>query len=430
MSLKYKYLLFIGILHVVLVVLIYQLLKDEKLYFIATEVLVMISLFFSYLMYKAFIRPIELMQAGTDAIADADFSIKYVKTGSKEIDKLVDTFNTMIDKLRLERTSMAEQSYFIQNLIEVTPLGIIIMDFDGNISSINPTAKQILKIDNNSIGKNLTSYPSELVDEILKVEKSVSKVITLNGIDKYKCQVNEVIHQGFQRKFILIDDLSREFLQSEKEAYGRIIRMMAHEVNNSMGAINSILDSVMEFGFTNDEDADLKESLGIARKRNIGLSTFMANYASILRLPTPQKKRMDLIQLLKRCGQLYVPVAKEHNINITFTFPDQEITVLGDHLLLEQVISNILKNAIESIEKDGEIKVTCKDGPATFTISDNGVGIPLEIEQKLFTPFFSTKPTGQGVGLMLIRDILDNHNTTFTLKTDEATGWTNFQVVF
>ncbi len=429
MSLKYKYLFFIGIIHLVLVVLIYQLLKDQKLIFIATEVLVMFSLFLSYLLYKAFIRPIQLMQAGSDAIADADFSVKYVKTGSKEIDKLVDIFNTMIDKLRLERTSMAEQSYFIQNLIEVTPLGIIIMDFDGNISSINPTAKSLLNIDNKSIGKNLSDYPSELVDEILKIETSSSTVITLNGIDKYKCQVNEVIHQGFQRKFILIDDLSREFLESEKEAYGRIIRMMAHEVNNSMGAINSILDSVIEFGFEDDKNLDLKESLSIAKKRNVGLGIFMANYASILRLPPPQKKKMDLVQLLKKCGQLYIPIAKENNIKITFVLPSQSITVFGDHLLLEQAISNILKNSIESIEQDGEVKLTCGQGPTHFTISDNGAGIPPEIEQQLFTPFFSTKPTGQGVGLMLIRDILDSHNTTFTLKSDEV-GWTHFKVDF
>lgn len=429
MSLKYKYLLFIGILHLVLVVLIYQLLKDQKIYFIATEVLVILSLYFSYSLYKGFIRPIQMMQAGTDAIADADFSIKYVKTGSKEIDKLVNTFNTMIDRLRLERTSMAEQSYFIQNLIEVTPLGIIIMDFDGNISNINPTARELLNIDHKSIGKNLANYSSELVGEILKIEKSTSKIIILNGIDKYKCQVNEVIHQGFQRKFILIDDLSREFLQSEKEAYGRIIRMMAHEVNNSMGAINSILDSVIEFGFNNNENADLKESLAIAKKRNVGLGIFMANYASILRLPPPQKKKMDLVELLKKCGQLYVPIAKEQNVVVEFLLPDQEIIIFGDHLLLEQAISNILKNALESIENNGVIKITCQDSPTEFSISDNGVGIPPEVEPQLFTPFFSTKPTGQGVGLMLIRDILDNHNTTFTLRTDKA-GWTHFRITF
>ena len=86
------------------------------------------------------------MQSGTDAIADGEFNTKYVKTGSKEIDKLVFVFNEMIEKLRQERTLMTEQSYFIQNLIEVTPIGIIIMDFDGLVSNINPAARSILNL--------------------------------------------------------------------------------------------------------------------------------------------------------------------------------------------------------------------------------------------------------------------------------------------
>lgn len=429
MSLKFKYIFFIGILHVILVVLIYQLLQDRKLWFIASEVLVLFSLYLSYLLYKAFIRPLDLMQTGTDAIADADFSIKYTKTGSKEMDKLVHVFNEMIEKLRLERTSMAEQSYFIQNLIEVTPLGIIIMDFDGNISNINPRAKQILNIDNKAIGKNLTDYPSELVSKVLEIGINTSKVIILNGIDKYKCQINEVVHQGFRRKFIIIDDLSTELLQSEKDAYGRIIRMMAHEVNNSMGAINSILDSVVEFGFQTEENADLKESLLIAKKRNVGLSQFMANYASILRLPKPNLKRIDLVELLQKSGQLYVPIAQKQSIEIQFELSNEPIYIQADHVMLEQAISNMLKNSIESIEENGIVKIISNNTYSGFTIADNGVGISPDIEAELFSPFFSTKPTGQGVGLMLIRDILHHHNAEFSLKT-AADRWTNFEVHF
>lgn len=432
MSLKFKYIVFIVALHLVLITLIYFLLRDNLWYFIASEVGVFISLFFSYLMYKSFVAPLNLMGAGIDAIADKDFSVKYLRTGSTEVDDLVDVYNKMIESLRDERTKISEQSYFIQKLIEVTPIGIIILDYDNLISNINDAAKSQLSISmsEDMIGKNLSTFKSELISGLQEVNTGEIKVITIKGTDKYKVQINEVIHQGFKRKFILIDDLSSELLKTEKDAYGTIIRMMAHEVNNSMGAINSILDSVVEFGFEDEGDAELKESLLIARKRNVGLSQFMDNYASLLRLPKPSKKKIDLARLLKKTGQLFVYNAKLKNIDITFDIPNHQVSINADAVLLEQAISNIVKNGIEAIEQDGEVKITCTEKPLGFTISDNGPGVDPEVADKLFTPFFSTKTTGQGVGLMLIREVLQAHDAEFSLSTDEQSRWTNFEVKF
>jgi len=418
MSLKFKYILFIAAIHTVLILVVYQLLEDKKWLFLGSEILIAISLILSYQLYKSFIKPIQLMQSGVDAIADADFSIKYTKTSSSEINNLIETYNQMIDQLREERTLMSGQSYFLQNLIEVTPLGIIIMDYDGNLSNVNPSAAKMLGIKDNWTEKSLDQYSSELIPRILDTPNDTPTMIEVNGIDKYKVQVNEVVHQGFKRKFILIDDLSTEMLKTQKEAFGKIIRMMAHEVNNSMGAVNSILDTVVEYGFDENDDPTLKESLEIARERNVGLGKFMANYASILRLPEPQMQKMNLVSVLKKSGQLFMPRAKELDISIELDLPNHPITITGDKLLLEQAISNIIKNAIEAIHQDGDIKITCTEYPTTFIIADNGEGIPDKIAHKLFTPFFSTKPTGQGVGLMLIRDILTSHKTLsiFNLK--------------
>jgi len=382
-----------------------------------------------------------MMQSGTDAIRDADFSITYNKTGSKEIDKLVNIYNEMIVRLREERTSMSQQSYFVQKLIEVTPLGVIIMDYDGLVSNMNPSSKSILRIKHSLIGNNLYDNQNDLIDELKNLEVGQSQMITINGLDKYKCQKNEVIHQGFKRQFILIDDLSRELLASEKEAYGKIIRMMAHEVNNSMGAINSILDSVIEFGFKNHPDQELKESLLIAKNRNESLSQFMANYASILRLPKPNLILVDIALILKRSTQLFIPSAEEKKIKIKFDIPIIQLSIKADRLLLEQAFANILKNAIESVEEKmvrskldnekimaGEINVSLDPENYTIHIMDNGVGIKKEDEHQIFSPFYSTKPTGQGVGLMLIREILDAHGFDFSLKTNPQTQLTSFLI--
>jgi|GEM_PF-5524815 len=239
MSLKYKYILFIAIIHIVLILVVYQLLLDNKWLFLGCEILVAFSLILSYQLYKEFIKPIQ------------------------------------------------------------------------KLSNVNPAAAKILDIKDSWIEKSLDFYSSELIPRIQKIPNDSPTLIEVNGIDKYKVQINEVVHQGFKRKFILIDDLSTEMLKTQKEAFGKIIRMMAHEVNNSMGAVNSIIDTVVEYGFDDNDDPALKESLEIAKERNVGLGKFMANYASILRLPEPQMQKMDLAAMLKKSGQLYIPKAKE-----------------------------------------------------------------------------------------------------------------------
>jgi len=405
MSLKFKYIFFITVIHIALLVVIYYLLKDRLWYFLASEVLVFLSYFIGILLYGSFIRPHRLLKSGT--------------------------YNNMIDTLRTERVKISEQSFFIQKLIEVTPIGIIIMDYDGLIANINPAARKHLNLDihKQAIGTNLSSHPSQFSNILQESIGREPEIVSENGMEKYKVQINEVIHQGFKRKFILIDDLSKELIQSEKDAFGRIIRMMAHEVNNSMGAINSILDSVLEFGYDVNDDL-VRESLEVAKNRNEGLASFMANYASLLRLPPPVKKTLDLAELLRKTAQLFFQKAEEHDIKINFNFPSETVNLHADTVLLEQAISNMIKNSIESIGSAGEIIISCQESPLQFTISDNGKGISDEAAANLFKPFYSTKMTGQGVGLMLIKDVLHSHESTFKLYTDRITGWTHFEVRF
>ena len=417
-------------MHLILVVLIYHVLKEHKWIFIASEMLIMVSLYLSYLLYAALIKPIDLMQTGADAILDKDFSIKYLKTGSKEVDKLVEVFNNMIDNLRKERTYMSGQSYFIQNLLEVSPLGTIIMDLDGALSSVNAAAQTMLGIPYDYQGKLLSDYPGELVKALTTLPLSSPQIISTSSINKFKCQKAEVIHQGFKRQFILIDDLSVEILQSEKAAFGKIIRMMAHEVNNSMGAVNSILDTVVQYGFDDGRDLELKDSLEIAIERNTGLARFMDNYAALLRLPEPAKKSINLGQLLKKCGQLFTPLATKSDISITYELPANPTSIIADPVLLEQAISNIIKNAIEAIATDGDILIRCTSNPTIVEVIDNGTGLSSEAQEKVFTPFYSTKPTGQGVGLMLIREVLQSHEATFSLSSNASSGLTTFRIQF
>lgn len=428
MSLKFRYFLFIGLLHILIGVGLYYLLIDHKIYFLLSEAFLLISLALGVSLYKKLIRPIELMQTGTNALTNKDFTVKYVKTGAKEMDQLIEVYNTMIETLREEQVRTVEQSYFLEKLIQASPIGMIILDFDDNISDINPVAAKMLNIAIPAKGKPLLNHPHVLVPQILSLQNGDKKLLTLNGYEKYRCQVDMVIHKGFPRRFIILTDLTAEILESEKEAYGKVIRMMAHEVNNSMGAINSILNTVVEFGFTSaDSDPELRDSLKIAIERNQSLAKFIDNFADIIRLPQPIKSRHDLNKLLINASKPWEEIGKHKQISFSYHLSEDFPMVDIDASQIERVVSNALKNAIESIGQKGKIRITSSSNPFRFTIIDNGPGLSNSAKNKMFTPFFSTKTTGQGIGLMLCRDIIENHEGSLELETRED-GLTYFNV--
>jgi two-component system nitrogen regulation sensor histidine kinase NtrY len=227
MSLRVRYFLLIGILHLLLGVAFYWILADySKWYFIAREFILVITLALSFSLFRKLIRPIELMKTGTNALANKDFTVKYVETGATEMDQLIGVYNQMIDTLRVEQTKTVEQSYFLEKLIQASPIGIIILDFDGQISDVNPTAAKILELKLMDKGTLLANHKHPLISQIINLEYGESKLLTQNGYEKYRCQVDRVIHKGFPRKFIIIADLTTEILESEKEAYGRVIRIL------------------------------------------------------------------------------------------------------------------------------------------------------------------------------------------------------------
>lgn len=429
MSLRIKYWVIIIVVHTILIILSYNLLFDNKWLFMGSEVLLMISLYFSYLLYNSLIRPVDLMYMGSNAIRDRDFSVKFLPTGSKEMNTLIDVYNSMIDTLAGERTKAEEQSLFLENLISISPIGMIILDFDGAIDIANKNAKQLLNIPDPVRGLLFSELKHPVIKELEKVEPGQSIILKTEGNKKYRCQISKINHKGFPRKFILIEDLTVELLHSEKEAYGKIIRMMAHEVNNSMGAVNSILNTIHQYGFEGkDADAELKSGLEAAIDRNNNLTIFMKNYAQVIRIVPPFVQPIEVSKYLSNAVRLWAGIAGEKNIRIDLSGLDSELELQFDPIQMEQVISNILKNSIESIGRDGNIKVGFLTDKSGFYISDNGDGISDEARNLLFSPFFSTKPYGQGVGLMLISEILQNHGANFNLYTEG--DWTSFEIWF
>lgn len=417
MRLRTKYLLFVGVIHLIALFLSFQIFENNKLLFLLSEVFIVISLVIAWQLYNQMIRPLKLLVQGADAIRDGDFNVKFVKSGTYEMNELIEVYNQMIDELRKERTLQQQQHFFLDKLILSSPVGIIILDHDNRIQQVNPIAKKIL----HSIpveGWLLKDIAHPVFDEIRGLLHGTVKSVTLHeGAESYKIQISEFIDRGFPRHFVIIQELTTELLEAEKQAYGKVIRMMAHEVNNTIGPVNSILQSALMMQPEEQKKSSLSNALQIAIDRNNNLNIFMRNLADVVRLPEPSKKYIDLHEMLISVSTLLSETARRKHVTFEFSLSRIPLMIFADQLQMEQVLINIVKNAIEAIEpgQPGMITFLTENTPQKLIIRDNGRGISPETEASLFSPFFSTKVDGQGIGLTLIKDVLIKHGFTFSL---------------
>jgi nitrogen fixation/metabolism regulation signal transduction histidine kinase len=431
MRLRTKFLLFVFILHLVALVLSYFIFRDNIILFIASEFLILVSIVIAWQLYKEMIRPLQSLMSGVEAIKDKDFNVKFLSTGQYEMDRLINIYNQMMDHLREERTRQEQQHFFLEKLIHTSPTGILILDYDENVHQVNPKACELLGINERRVvRKSIEEIDVPMMQEIKQLKSGEGKTISLNGVHTFKLQRSHFIDRGFPRSFVMIEELTAEILAAEKKAYGKVIRMMAHEVNNTIGPVNSILESTLKTTNIWQEGNDsLKEALQVALERNHNLNIFMRNFADVVRLPEPKKKKVDLHKLIQKVTTLMALTAGEKQIEFLFHLDEQSIIITADEQQLEQALINIVKNAMEAINEKGSVAFTTTGSPASLRITDSGTGIAKEHYEHIFSPFFSTKRDGQGVGLTLVKEILFNHGFEFSLNTIHY-GNTVFKIGF
>ncbi|WP_460913068.1 sensor histidine kinase [Spirosoma areae] len=423
LSFRTRYLLYIVAIHVAITGLLFLVLRQDKLWFIASEAGLLLSIYVAISIYRQFQQPSEFIASGIEAIRDKDFTVKFVPTGNQEVDELITVYNLMIDQLRQERTRQVEQQFFLNKLIEAAPIAILIFDFDGLIASINPRASSLLSVQPDEVvGKQLADVGYSLLAQVADLADGESRVMKPNGIETYKVLRANFMDRGFRRSFLMIEELTPEILASEKKAYSKVIRMMAHEVNNSIGAVNSILDVTQAYV----SEPDVQHAVRVAIERNNRLNHFMRRFADIVRLPQPQKRSADMSDIVRNVAWLMQPQADAKGILLTMVTNEANVQLV-DVEQMEQVLVNIVKNALEACQPGQRVDLISH--AHHLLIRDNGQPIPNEVAANLFNPFYSTKPDGQGIGLTFTREILLNHQFPFSLKTN-SDGWTEFRIEF
>jgi len=433
MTLRRKFITFAALIHLILAVLALFLLYENKLLFVIVELLVVISVPVTVRLYKSFLKPLDLLAAGIESIKDRDFSTTFVPTGHDELDQLVDIYNRMIGQLREERIKQQEQHYFLQRLVDATPIGVVILDLDEKIAMLNPAARDMLGGESGSlVGRSLESLQHPPANEFVALKPGETRTIDVSGMRIYKCRKSHFTDRGFYRHFILIEELTPEILATQKKAYDKVIRMMSHEINNSVGAVNSILQSSKHYAgqLTRDDRGDFENAIQVAIDRNAGLNRFMSNLADVVRTPPPAREENDLHRIIQSVAVLMSGMLQARNIQWVEQLSEGPLLVSIDAQQIEQVLVNVVKNAAESIGKDGTITIrTSSADPPSLRIIDTGRGIDPRTKSQLFTPFYSTKKDGQGIGLTVIREILVNHGFRFNLEST-GPGHTEFWIEF
>ena len=431
MKLKSLFFILAVLLSAVWCILLFIATQENGWRFYLIEGIITISLIYLIYFYRKVIKPLNSIAGGMDLLRAQDFSSRLAPVGQREADRIVSVFNRMMNQLKEERLRLREQNHFLDLLISVSPMGVIILTLDERISMANKAALDFLAegTEEDVQNKTMDELSSPLAEELSRIPKDTTTTIRLSDSRIYRCSYLSFIDHGFAHPFYLIESLTTEVMKAEKKAYEKVIRMIAHEVNNSVAGITSTLDTVDDALQSMEDTEDLREVMRVCIERSYSMSRFITNFADVVKIPEPQLERVYLNERVIACKLFMENVCQNRNITLCMDLCEEDPTVMIDTTLFEQVIINIIKNAAESIEANGKIIIRTSASPCMLEIGDTGKGISKEMETKLFTPFYSTKPNGQGIGLIFIREVLMKHNCTFSLRS-YPDGITRFRITF
>lgn len=413
MTLRTKFLLYFVVLHVALAAAAVDLLFWHPLWLFAVEVAFAVSLIAGYRLTRALFLPLDLIRTGAELIGERDFATRFVPVGQREMDSLIAIYNDMIDRLRDERLAAEERHQLLQKIVQASPSGVVICDFDGNVEQMNPAAKRLVT--------------PELLAELQSMAAGEASLLTMDGPRRVKVWRVEFRDRGFPKSFFLLEELTDELRLTEKAAYEKLIRMMSHEVNNSVGAVRSLLDSALRWApqIGEADRDDYVTALSVASARIDALNRFMSGFADVVRMPLPHRVPTRVAAVVSRIVALLRPELDARAISIATEL--DETIVDADEYQLEQVVLNVVRNAIDAIGRNGAIAITLRD--RTLAVRDDGPGIAADVRASLFTPFFTTKSDGRGLGLTIVQEILTNHGFGYALQNAPG-GGAEFRVRF
>jgi nitrogen fixation/metabolism regulation signal transduction histidine kinase len=327
------------------------------------------------------------------------------------------------------------QYTFFNSAIQQIPIGIMIFNNEGTVVLHNKALLQLLNIPPFKQFQSINAHKQDLADLILDLRPNQSEVIKVSKghlMVSVSVRVSEFIVRNEPLKLVIFQDVTSELEQAEIESMQKMVRVLTHEIMNSVSPITissaSLIRQLEEVEVNKDvlfgdADAfkDAQAALNAIHKRSKGLTNFVENYRKFTRLPEPVFEPLEVKKLIASMEALFLNQLAESQVIFMKEIVPENLLLLGDEKLLEQVLINLIKNSLEALTScpNPYIKLTAvKFGEQVIIqVEDNGKGISPEIIDQIFTPMFTTKPNGTGIGLSLSRQIIYMHRGSIQVKS-------------
>jgi two-component system nitrogen regulation sensor histidine kinase NtrY len=378
-----------------------------------------------------------------DSISFDDLSSSF-KTESRDpyVQRLHEELNEAITKLRSSRQEKDTEYLFYKNIVMHAAIGLIIFnDQTRKIEIFNSAAKKLLKVTKADTIEDLNEVNNSLVDVFLRLKTGGRELTRLKiGEDIVQLSIYaiELTLRGENMKLISIQNIQSELEEKEMEAWQNLVRVLTHEIMNSVTPISSLagtMEAEISEHLKNHSDQPLKEdqlgdihlSLQTISKRSENLIQFVKEFRSLTHIPKPRPQSFLVCTLLDEIAILYKKEFTEKSIRLKTEIDPPDLTVLADRGLIEQVLINLVKNAIQAFDNGPDKTITLRAYHGekmrpVIAVRDNGTGIDPEALEKIFIPFFTTKKTGSGIGLSLSRQIMRQHQGSLTAKSTPGEG--------
>jgi nitrogen fixation/metabolism regulation signal transduction histidine kinase len=379
-----------------------------------------------------------------DAIRNDDSTLNFPeKKGNKAVNELNASLNKVNDLIKNIKFELEEQEQYYKTILEHISIGILTFNEKGLIFLSNTAAKNILKHEHLTHINQINKIDKKLFSALKELQPGDNRLVSFNGKDglvqlSLKSTMFKTANKNLQ--LVTIQDIKNEMDTKELESWVKLIRVLTHEIMNTVAPITSLSQTIL--GYFKNLDGNLPsdkiiantvKGLEVINERGTGLIGFVETYRKLTRIPPPEKKTIALKQLIDNTITLIGIDLVHENIKIDSVVTPVDLEVSADKKQISQVLINLVKNSIEALKKskDGKIRLAGEvneNNRVQISVSDNGPGIPEEVMDKIFIPFFTTKESGSGIGLSLSRQIMFLHGgnlkvvsepgklTTFTLE--------------
>lgn len=440
-SIHYRLVLFIILLILSASLLTLCIIKEQYVYSLIPALGVFASLYLLTFHYKKFNQNILFL---LNALDNGDYSFHFTESKMSARERDLNTMmNRIKDILTNARKEVIQNEKFLSLIIENVSTGIVIVTERGNVRTVNHSALQLLGLPVfthlNQLSSINEDYPL-LFHNIKAGEKGQISVINEREEVLVSLQVSQIKVNDDMIKVITLNNIGNELEAKEMESWIRLIRVMTHEIMNSIAPITSLSETMLTL--LNDKDLDTMDS---SMKNNTveafdtihitakGLLAFVESYRRFTGVPQPVIKTFELRPLINKLVHLHEHLMEDRNIEVQIIAKDENSIISGDENLITQVVVNIIKNAIQAIDpsENGKIfiKYSVQNKFTYIDISNTGKPIPKEELSSIFIPFFTTKESGSGIGLSISRYIMRLHGGKL-IHSLSPEGYTTFTLVF